>query len=202
MIPGDRAGPDPGPAAGGGAPPGPRLLPEGEALAAAARAGVPEQLARLNVFRLLLRRPATAKAASDLLLALLAGEALDHRRRELVIMRIAWTTGSGYEWAQHWRVATALGVPEADLRGVRRWEEHGGFDTVDRMVLAAVDDCVPGGAVDPGRLRALHETLGEEATVELLVSIGLWTMVSTVLRSAAVPLEDGVAPWPPDGVAP
>lgn len=45
--------------------------------------------------------------------------------RELVIMRIGWVTGSVYEWTQHWGVATALGVDQADLLAVRDWPPDG-----------------------------------------------------------------------------
>lgn len=38
--------------------------------------------------------------------------------------------------------------------------------------------------------------------VELVTAIGAWRMVATILHSLAVPLEDGVDGWPPDGRAP
>ncbi|MFP8876864.1 MAG: carboxymuconolactone decarboxylase family protein, partial [Myxococcota bacterium] len=37
--------------------------------------------------------------------------------------------------------------------------------------------------------------------LELLGAIGTWRFVSQLLRSLEVPLEEGVAPWPPDGLA-
>jgi len=180
----------------------PPLLDPGSAEAAARRAGVPSVLARLNVFRLLLGSEKLARAESDLLLCLLAGEALDRRLRELVIMRIAWTTGSSYEWAQHWRVATGLGIEEADLLGVRAWGDYGGFGPIERVTLAATDECTSGGAVSEATMAELRAHFDEPALLELICAIGHWSMVSTLLRSMEVPLEDGVAPWPPDGVAP
>jgi len=178
------------------------MLDEEVALEVARRAGIPDQLARLHVFRLLLRRAPTAKALSDLLLSLLVGEALDPRLRELVIMRVAWVTGSVYEWTQHWAIATHLGVSEGDLLGVRNWEMHDEFRPVDQAVLAAADECLSNGAIDGTRLEELKAHLGDDATLELLTAIGTWTMVSTVLRSTAVPLEEGLSPWPPDGRQP
>ena len=41
-----------------------------------------------------------------------------------------------------------------------------------------------------------HETVG---TID---AIGAWRMVASILHSLQVPLEDGVASWPPDGLAP
>ena len=61
-------------------------------------------------------------AFNDLLATMLWHGALDPRLRELVIMRIGWLTGCDYEWTQHWRVASRLGVPAEDLLGVRDWQ--------------------------------------------------------------------------------
>ena len=43
---------------------------------------------------------------------------------------------------------------------------------------------------------------GAEVLVELVTAIGTWHMISTFLRSLEIPLEEGVAAWPPDGQAP
>ena len=36
--------------------------------------------------------------------------------------------------------------------------------------------------------------------VEFIVAMGNWTMFSMLLRNLKIPVEDGVAVWPPDGV--
>ena len=171
---------------------------------AATRAGVPAALGELNVFRVLLRRERMAKATGDLLLSLLFGGCLDVRLRELVIMRIGWTTGSVYEWTQHWRIALDLGVAAEDLLAVRHGPSSSGWGDVERLVLQATDECVLGdGSVSGDTLAALRAHLGDDELLELVAAIGTWSMISTVLRSLDIPLEDGgVEAWPPDGVAP
>ena len=81
------------------------MLDTQEAKEAAAQVELPAQLAELNIFRTLLHNPALAKAVSDLLLTLLFRSSLDHRLRELVIMRLGWKTDAVYEWTQHWKIA-------------------------------------------------------------------------------------------------
>ena len=103
-------------------------------------------MADLSVFQVLLRHPSLARALNDLLTALLWRGRLDARLRELVIMRIGWVTGSLYEWTQHWRVATGLGVVEADLVAVRDWKAHG-FGPAERAVLAATDETLATGTI-------------------------------------------------------
>ncbi len=111
-------------------------LPLDEAKAAADEAGVPDYMAELAIFQVLLNHPRLAGSLNDLLAIMLWHGKLDARLRELAIMRIAWLTASEYEWTQHWRVAQGLGVSADDLLGVREWQSHRGFGPAERAVLA------------------------------------------------------------------
>jgi alkylhydroperoxidase family enzyme len=179
-------------------------LPPGEAKAAADEAAVPNYMAELSIFQVLLNHPQLARAINDLLATMLWHGALDQRLRELVIMRIGWLTACDYEWTQHWRVASGLGVTADDLLGVRDWQEHDGFGPVERAVLGATDDVVWHGAVSAESWRACERELGGDKTVliELVTAISAWRMVASILHSLEVPLEEGVASWPPDGRSP
>ncbi len=179
------------------------LLPIEEAKQAAAKMEVPEAIAELSVFRILLRQPKLAKRVNDLLMTLLIGGALDARLRELIIMRIGWSTGSVYEWTQHWRVALQLGVDEADVLAVRDWEKHERWSDADRAILRATDETLANGAVSAETWAECAKHLPSDAEqLELVGAIGTWRMISQILKSLEVPLEDGVAPWPPDGLSP
>lgn len=180
------------------------LLPVDEAKAAADEAGVPDYMAELSIFQTLLNHPQLAGPFNDLLATMLWHGALDRRLRELVIMRIGWLTECNYEWTQHWRVASRLGVSAEDLLGVRDWRSHNGFGPTERAVLAATDDVVRDGAVSAASWADCERELGGDKTVliELVTVIGAWRMVSSILQSLEVPLEEGVAAWPPDGQSP
>ena len=180
----------------------PLLAPEAARHAAIA-AGVPEVFASLNVFRILLHQPGVAKQIADLLSELLAGKALDPRQRELIIMRLGWSTHSVYEWTQHWRVARGMGITEADILGVRDWQNHSAYSSADRCVLAATDDWVAHGAIQSQTWSLCEAEFSDPAVrIELVGAIGTWCMISGVLRSLDIPLEDGVQAWPPDGREP
>ena len=170
---------------------------------AAEQAGVPVRFADLNVFRTLLLRPAIAKAVADLLLANFSSE-LDHRLRELVIMRLGWETGSVYEWTQHWPIAQdQFGCSADDLLAVRHWRSSSHFGPVERAILEATDETIETGTLSESTFQACAEQLGgAEACLDLVSAIGTWRFISQVLKSLQIPLEDGVAPWPPDGLAP
>lgn len=174
-----------------------------DAQEAAATAGLPAYMADLSVFRIALKNPPVARALNDVLHTLLQRGKLDPRLRELVIMRIGWTTGSVYEWAQHWRVATQLGMQADDILGVRDWPDHTAYGPLERAVLTATDETVTDGVISErtwGELRRLIED--DAVLVELVVAIGNWRLFSSLLRSLEVPLEEGLEAWPPDGRSP
>jgi len=171
---------------------------------AAETASVPAQLAELNIFRVLLQRPATAKAMSDLLLSLLFGGDLPDRHRELLIMRIGWVTGADYEWTQHWAIAQErFGLRAEELLAVREWRASSCFDPSDRAVLAATDETLETGTISEATWAMCERALGNvNSCIELVAAIGTWHLVSQFTRGLAIPLEDGVGSWPPDGREP
>lgn len=179
------------------------MLDVDDARAAAARIGVPEGMADLSVFKVLLRHEGLAARVNGLLHQLLWSGSLDARRRELIIMRIGWRQGSAYEWTQHWRVARMLEIPEDDLVAVRDWKASDRFDRADRAVLAATDETLGAGAISPRTWAELEATVPDDRTrLEVVLAIANWSMFAQLLRSLEVPLEAGVDPWPPDGAVP
>lgn len=178
------------------------LSPEA-AVAKAVELGVPEPVAALNIFRTLFHRPQTAKALNDLLMSLLFASEIGHRRRELIIMRIGWATGSEYEWTQHWPLAQQMfECTEAELLALRDWENADCFDDVDRAILRATDELLGPGDLSDATWKACYAGLGRDAAIDMVTAIGTWSLISKVARGLRVSLEDGVAGWPPDGLAP
>lgn len=179
------------------------LLDSETARKAAEAAGVPAAFAELNVFRLLLRRPATAKGLADLLVSLLFRGELDARLRELVIMRIGWATASDYEWTQHWSIAQErFGVSREELLALRGWRRSECFGPAECTVLEATDETLETGTLSAATWARCAEHLDPNACIELVAAIGAWRLVSQLTRSLEIPLEEGVASWPPDGVGP
>lgn len=167
--------------------------------AAAADVGIPDYVADINVFRVLLRHPPIAKCLHDMLQPLLLHGTIDARRRELVIMRVGWVTGSAYEWGQHFVLGPMFGAPAEDLAAVRDWPSEPRFDATDRAILTATDELLAGGPVGDTTWGELMRLLPESECIELLMLVGGYQALSGVLRSLDVPLDDGLEVWPPDG---
>ncbi len=123
--------------------------------------------------------------------ALLAGT-LPGRLRELVILRTATRFGGRYEWAQHIELAEAQGVAAAEIAALG--DVDGGLDAVawvplERAALRAVDETADDGAVSDATWGALAELLRESEIIELLMLIGHYLMLTTVLGSLRIQLE-------------
>jgi alkylhydroperoxidase family enzyme len=182
----------------------PLLHPE-DAHAAAETVGVSSAAADLNVFRAWLHAPQVAGWLHELIMGLLWKGNLDAKLRELVIMRLGWSTGSDYEWTQHWRIATEfLGLDGDDVLATRRWRDDSRFGPRERAILAATDDVVEHGSIGDDAWNACVSEIGDDPAllVEITAVISVWRMVSTFLLSLQVPLEDDVTSWPPDGATP
>jgi 4-carboxymuconolactone decarboxylase len=123
--------------------------------------------------------------------ALLAGT-LPGRLRELVILRTATRFGGRYEWAQHIELAEAQGVAAAEIAALG--DADGGLDAVawvplERAALQAVDETADEGAVSDATWGVLAELLRESEVIELLMLIGHYVMLTTVLGSLRIQLE-------------
>ena len=175
-----------------------------EAQKIATREGLPEIMAPLSVFRVLLRHPALARALGGLLkMLLLEGNHLDGRLRELIIMRIGWLTGSNYEWTQHRRYARDMGIAEDVLLACRSWESATVLTDADRAVLRATDETMESGRIsDATWAECARHIESVEARLELVVAIGNWRMFSQLLLTLRIPLEEGLEDWMPDGLRP
>ena len=178
------------------------FLDVGEAKRLGKEYGVPSSMAHLNVFRVMLNHPELAAATGNLLATLLyKANKLDLRLRELIIMRVAWRTGSVYEWTQHWRVAERLKIDAESMLAVRDWRAADCLGDADRAVLAATDETLDAGRISDATWTECCTYLETEAErIELVLAISNWRLFSEMFRSLQIPLEEGVDHWPPDGL--
>jgi alkylhydroperoxidase family enzyme len=163
--------------------------------------GLPAHRTGSEAFRVVANNPAVARVAFGQLMQLLEHNSFDFRLRELMIMRIGWVTGSVYEWTQHWRVATEGGVPAEDILAVRDWRASTRLSAADRAILAATDECLAGGSIAEATWADVVKHVPDPAhQVEFIVAMGNWMSFSLLFRALRIPLGEGIAHWPPDGM--
>jgi alkylhydroperoxidase family enzyme len=163
--------------------------------------GLPARRTQSEAFRVVANNPGVARVAFGQLAQLLENNTFDTRLRELMIMRIGWVTGSAYEWTQHWRVAANAGIPPEDVLAVRDWVGSDRLTAADKAVLAATDECLAGKSISDAAWAAVTEHVTDPGQqVEFVIAMGNWLAFSMLFRNLRIPLADGVAVWPPDGL--
>src|SRR3954463_15818879 len=104
------------------------LVPGEEARRLGAEKGIGETQASRSAFRMLAHHPDLVRHVYALLKMLATRNKLPSRLRELMIMRIGWTTASEYEWFQHYRIATKeAGLTDAEIVALRDWQRSNLF---------------------------------------------------------------------------
>jgi alkylhydroperoxidase family enzyme len=164
--------------------------------------GMPARRTQSEAFRTVANNPGVARVAFSQLMQLLENNRFDTRLRELMIMRIGWVTGSAYEWTNHWRVATTAGIPPEDILAVRDWQKSERLTPADKAILAATDESLAGKSIsDAAWAEVAKQVTDPGEQVEFIIAMGNWLMFSMLFRTLRVPLGEGVAVWPPDGLA-
>lgn len=174
-----------------------------EATAAAlAEAGMPAQLQRVNLLRTAMHHPPVGRIIGDAIDAFVLSGVLDRGLRELAILRVGWRIGAAYEWGNHYPIARRVGLSDAQITAVRG-DDDGVLTVAERCVLRVVDEVLDHVSATPATLQQARELLGDDrALLELVMIPACYRAIGTLLLTFEVPLEDGVAPWPPDGRAP
>jgi AhpD family alkylhydroperoxidase len=125
---------------------------------------------------------------------------LSFRLRELIILRTAYLMDCRYELGQHNDVARTAGVDGDEIRAVTSdsgWEK-GYFDPVEVAVLRLTTELVASSSASAPVLDDVHEALGSEATVEVLMLISRYAGLALMLNALDVDLDQTArVPLPP-----
>ena len=145
-----------------------------------------------NSFRALLNSPGAAEALGMLGEHVRFESTLDPVAREIAILSVARQTDSDYEWAHHEPVARRVGVPDEVIESIRTGRAPMGIPAKDGIYAQAAKEMVSKGTLSPRTFQAVEHLLGPGGAVELVVLIGYYAMLSTVLSALGVELEPGL----------
>jgi len=108
---------------------------------------------------------------------------LDPAHRELLILRVAWRTRSGYEWNQHHRMGVAEGLNDAQLQAVREGPDSPVWTPEERSMLKAADEMIDRFSVSEETWQILAASFDAAELLELRFVIGGYLCLATVLNS-------------------
>lgn len=143
----------------------------------------------LNIFTTLARHPKLLKRWMVFGSHVLSKSTLPARERELVILRTGWLCRSHYEFHQHTRIGLASGLSPDEIRRVTLGLDS--WSGLDRVLLRAADELHTGQTIGDETWKALRESYSEPQILDLLFTVGQYTLVSMVLNTLGVQTEDG-----------
>ncbi|HET6949449.1 MAG TPA: carboxymuconolactone decarboxylase family protein [Acidimicrobiales bacterium] len=118
---------------------------------------------------------------------------LSPRRRELVILRVAWRTQCHYEWAQHRVLGLDAGLTEDEIAAIA--EPGAAWSGVEGDLVDAADQMIDGRRVDDDTWMRLSEHFDHPQLLEVLFLIASYGALAQVLNSVHLPPDPG-----PDGL--
>jgi alkylhydroperoxidase family enzyme len=173
--------------------PAPRIPPlADDELSDAARAVLAPMLdddRAWNVFRTMAHHPDLTRRWMVFANHILAKSTLPPRERELAILRIGWLCGSQYEWAQPVVIGTDAGLTATEIDRIGDGPDAEWSD-LDRLVLTAADELHHDRRIGDGTWVALAEHWSTQQLMDLVFTVGQYTLVSMALRTFEVPLDD------------
>jgi alkylhydroperoxidase family enzyme len=148
----------------------------------------------LNIFGMLAHHPRLMKRFNLMGGFLLNKGLVPAREREIVILRIGWRARAVYEFGQHTIIGKAEGLSDAEIAGLagasHDWSER------DAALIAMADDLADDDCVSDATWAKLAPAWTEAQIIELIITAGFYRLVSGLLNSTGVPLDDGVPGWP------
>lgn len=143
----------------------------------------------LNVFRMIAGAPKAIGPFMQLGGAVLS-TALDARRREMAVLRVAHATGAPYEWAQHEQIARNVGVTEAEIEAIRTEEPATSLGDEGNLICRVADEVSRDVRLSDAALEQILDRYGPREAAELILLVSYYNMVSRFLESTRVEIED------------
>ena len=147
----------------------------------------------LNLHRALANSPGSLRNFMRLGNSLLLHGLLPPPLRELAILRVAQTTGAGYEWAHHVPIARQVGVRQEQIDGLDGWQTSPHFDERERAVLRYTESLTSTVSAPDDVFSEARVHLNEAEVVELTLVAGYWGMVARLLVALQIDLEPSFA---------
>jgi 4-carboxymuconolactone decarboxylase len=143
-----------------------------------------------NVFKTLANYPALMKRLAPWGNHVLFKSSLPPREREILILRAGWLARASYEWAHHVEIGLATaGLTVADIQNIKAGPDDESVPPNDAVLLRAADELVRDQFVSDTTWAVLEERFTPEQLMDLVFTVGHYTMMCMALNSFGVQLE-------------
>jgi 4-carboxymuconolactone decarboxylase len=150
----------------------------------------------LNIYATLAHHPQLLKRWLVFGSHVLGGSTLPPRARELLILRTGYRCRSEYEWGQHAIIAGYVGISDEEIRRVAEGPRAPGWEPFEALLLRAADELHDDQVISDATWDALCEQYDVQQMIDLVFTVGQYTLVSMALNSLGVQREEGVGGFP------
>lgn len=150
----------------------------------------------LNIYTTLAHHPDLLKRWLVFGGHILGGSTLSPRERELVILRTGYRCQSEYEWGQHARIARMVGLSDDEIRRITEGPDAPGWEPCEALLLRAADELHDEQVIRDATWDALRERLDVKQLLDLVFTVGQYTLVSMALNTLGVQRDEGVEGFP------
>jgi AhpD family alkylhydroperoxidase len=147
------------------------------------------KLPPLNVFRMVAGAPRAFGPFMELGGAVLSS-AMDAKRREIVVLRVAHATGADYERVQHEQIARNVGVSEREIEAIASEEPVVSLEEEHNLLCRVADEISRQVRLCDEALQQIIARYGPREATELILLVSYYNMVSRILESTRVEIED------------
>ena len=155
----------------------------------------------LNIFGTLARHPDLLRRWLVFGSHVLGKSTLSARHRELLILRVGWLCRAPYEWGQHVAIARREGITDEEIARIAEGPDAAGWDPIEGLLMRATDELHIDQCINHDTWRGLSAEFDEQQLLDVIFTVGQYTLVSMALNSCEVERDDGVdeatVPFPP-----
>jgi alkylhydroperoxidase family enzyme len=121
---------------------------------------------------------------------------LPAKTRELLIMRTGWNIKAEYEWAHHVSYSKDAGLTDVEILRIAQGPQAAGWSEEYAAVLQAADELRREAFITDATWSKLAKYYQPKQLVEIIYTVGGYTMTGLAINSLGIQLEDGNPRFP------
>jgi 4-carboxymuconolactone decarboxylase len=146
----------------------------------------------INVFTTLAHHPALLERFLALGNFMLFHTNLEPKDRQLLILRTGYLCKSKYEWGHHRTISKRAGLSDAEIERVKLGPNVPGWTPRQVTLLQTADELHADQHVSDATWQALEQLFDTKLLMEVMMVVGLYTLLSMSLNTFGVQLDPGV----------
>jgi 4-carboxymuconolactone decarboxylase len=150
----------------------------------------------LNVLTTIARHPDLFESFMPFVLYVLEQQTLPARDREMLILRIGWLNQANYEFGQHTLAGKQAGLTDEEILRIAKGPDDPGWNNFDAALIRAADELYSDAIISDATWNTLSQYYEEKQLMDVVFTVGQYNLVSWILNSFGVQLEEGVPGFP------